>query len=115
MTRAAARDRSSIEVLAAATNKRQAAKIRDTKSTRSLYFTQEAPSDDAPNREYWVRGHPQGLYILGKTGGSIHLARLITPGRLSGMLQAATHVDVLEDREDLPPGILRMNTNGGGR
>lgn len=107
-TTGADRDRSIIEVIANATNKRQAAKIRDVRSTKTLYFTQPG------GREYWVRGHQNGVYVFGKTGGSIHLARLTTPGRLSGMLDAATSVDVISERSELPEGILRMYAASGG-
>lgn len=104
------RDRSIIEVIASATNKRQAAKIRDVRSTRTLYFTQHDGL-----REYWVRGHQDGVYVFGKTNGAIHLARLTSPGRLSGMLAAATGVEVISDRSELPDGILRMYAaNSGG-
>lgn len=102
-TTPADRDRSFIDVLKAATNPRQAAKIRDTRSTRSLYLAHEC------GREYWARGHPDGMYIYGRGhDGGTHLARLIDPGRLSGVIHGADHVDVVSKRHQLPSGILRM-------
>lgn len=101
-------DAAIISALQVATNKRQAAKIRDVSSTATLCLEREN------GFEMWARGVNEGLYVAEFNAQNAYVnAGLYKLGRVAIVAQDAVEIRVVRDREELPEEIRRCRHTGG--
>lgn len=88
------------EVLKSATNRRQAAKIRDVRSAATLYLRFRG------GHEGYVKGQSGGVYLAAYgRGGGLYMGQYPSPGELSAFIAGADEIRVVHKWRRLPREI----------
>lgn len=97
-------------VLANATNRRQARRIRSVRDPAALH------AEYLQGRDLWVKGTDEGLYVVRYgPGGGLTVGDHRTPGQIALLLEDSQEdsIEVVHDADDQPEAVRRANWGDG--